>query len=181
VNIAIAVGLITAGSTLAGGIIASIATLKAQSSQIKQQQGAQRRAIRREAYVQLLNKFDEVDSLFQECWEMRLNSEPDRPVDLAFLAPLDRGVKSFDNAMNAVKLEGPEDVVVAAAQVQNAFREEGLFLAHLAIDSSKSGAAIRQIAEMKYQEFYDSRQAVKSHLIKVAASTLGKTLPGEVT
>lgn len=185
-NTAVAVGLITAGSTLAGGIIASLATIKAQNNQIKQQmviaqaeraerQNSERRAIRREAYVQLLNKFDEADNLMTECWKARPDSRPVESATEAEVA-VEEGVKSFDSAVNTVRLEGPPSVVDAAVKASQAFWDEMRYQAYLTdIDVTGSFDILQPIDPDKYDELHKIRLTARADLIKAAASALNET------
>jgi hypothetical protein len=185
VNITVAVGLITSGSTLAGGLIASMTALKVQKRQTARQdafavaerterQIAQRRTVRREAYVQLLNKFDQVNDLVQECWKSTPPTEPDQPMDETLRAA-DRGMATFDNAMNTVQLEGPSILVEAAAWANRTFQDEIIHIAQLCIDNMGSKTIMHQIENNKYKGYSSTRLRIKSELIDAATVGLRQT------
>jgi hypothetical protein len=129
----VSVALITSLSTLTAGAIASATTLMINRSQAnkenkrlqterKERYADQKREIRRDAYLQLLGKFDEVDNLMNECWKLYPQGE-DAPVRQEMLEA-GESINALDYALNVVRLEGPQKVVDAAQEMQLLFNGE---------------------------------------------------------
>jgi hypothetical protein len=187
-NIAVAVGLITAGSTIIGGLTASITTLKAQGNQVKlqrtlaetehkEQQEAASRAIRRDAYVALLNKFDEVEVLITECWKQIPSIAPHVQPPHESDVLLEKGLKSFDTTMNMVRLEGPTTVVVAAANARQVFWTEMIFVSRLSIDNKGSREILHRIDAVNYNKCVELRLMAKNQLVHAALNALNDPHP----
>ena len=68
-NTTVAVALITALATIAGGATAGTIGLIAQNRQSKLQQEAQRRQMRRDTYVELLTKHEDVSVALVDIWQ----------------------------------------------------------------------------------------------------------------
>lgn len=193
VNIAIAVGLITAGSTLAGGLIASVTALKVQSNQLKEQDSVakaeraerrdtQRRELRREAYAQFIGRFEELDTLVDDCWDWlrgsKSESEPSgiaRHVTEKILAARN-ALSALDSPLNIIALEGPADVQIAAHEVRFVFAQEylrvELELIGKLVPSEKSTLGLN---EDYYEESHKRRHTAKTVFIEAARTALEPT------
>lgn len=180
-NITVAVGLITAGSTLSAGIIASVTTLKVQGKQLGAQNilaaneraeglSDKHRAIRREAYVQLLTKLDEVDRMIGACWSEDTASRPsDSRIDAA-----QDSLRSLDTPANIVRMEGPESVTTAAAAAQIAFKGDLVAMLKVArnhIDDI-SNSRLSSLDPEAYRESYRNRLQARNKLIDAARTAL---------
>ncbi len=86
-NVTIVVALITAISTLLGGLIAGVISLRIAVRQAnaqrqlakderQEQQASDRRKAQREIYVQLLNRFDEIERRLHDFWQEHSTGNP---------------------------------------------------------------------------------------------------------
>jgi hypothetical protein len=134
VNATVAVALITSASTLFGGALASVTTLGINRNQakneavrssfeLKTRESSERRQIRRDAYLHLLNAFDETDSRLEMYWRRHPPAEKSESV-LAEFEETEAAISAFANAANAVQLEGPDQVIRAAEEALSAFESE---------------------------------------------------------
>jgi hypothetical protein len=182
-DLTIAVGLITSGSTIAGGLIASLSTLMAQKNQARHQERlteAEHRELRnnesirlrREAYLTLLNKFDEITELTVECWKDRPCVDPQRiPANETELA-LEKSVKSLDVTLNAVMLEGPAAIIDVAHKAKRIFRDEMLAIARLSLDNAGINNSLQAIDPEEYIKRSEQRISAKYEIIRVAGAIL---------
>jgi hypothetical protein len=123
VNATALIALITAMSTLLGGLIGSLTSIRIHKSQVAERDrvvreqrgelmGARTREVRREAYVLLLTRFDQLDALLRKCWELSPFVEADDPIPDAIIDARD-SLAAIANALNTVNLEGPPSVAEA--------------------------------------------------------------------
>jgi hypothetical protein len=177
-NATVAVALITSLSTLMAGVIASITSLivghrqnerEKERSQPERtaQQGDQQKQIRRDAYLQLLNKFDEVDGLISKAWEDYPPEKDDNPPREGTMAARE-GTESLPNAMNIVKLEGPEPVIDAGEEAEKAFHEELYYILQIGVSNIGKKERLFLLAKGNYGEHYGKRLTVKKKLVDAA-------------
>ena len=132
----VAVALITSLSTLCGGVIGSATSLILSNSQSHKDKLDKRREIRRDAYVQLLNKFDGLVVLLDKCW---MTQAPPKYAEVsAELLAVQDGLYELENATNAVQLEGPAEIIEVARPMYQLPNEE--FNAQLKITSQSQGS-----------------------------------------
>lgn len=133
-NTTLGVALITSLSTLSAGLLASVTSLRIQRRQTDTQLGialseqaerkdAQHRQLRRDSYVQLLTRFDEVTSALQSCWERNPPTTPDEPLNEA-ISQVRNLLSSLDASLNIVLLEGPQSLANAARDMQHIVNAE---------------------------------------------------------
>jgi LPS O-antigen subunit length determinant protein (WzzB/FepE family) len=138
-NITVAVGLITAGSTLAGGLIASVTSLKIQAKQLREQnvllkaerqerQNSERRSIRRDAYTEFLNQMDKTDDLIDIWWPDAASFKYEFVKSEGDITDVTKAMTALDNLANIVSLEGPEGPELAAKNAMEAFKRSFLYL-----------------------------------------------------
>jgi gas vesicle protein len=184
VNVAIAVGLITSGSTLIGGAIASITALMVQRNQLGKEasralsereelRNSQLRALRREVYVQMLARFDEADDALLEHWKDDAGGNPDEPVSAGSDAS-EKAVRNFDHIINLVRLEGAEEVVKAAEEASGVLWGEFRYMTELIVKYPGPKEILHQAAGDKYGDFYSARRVMKEKLARVSRSTLNE-------
>jgi hypothetical protein len=179
-NITVAVGLITAGSTLAGGLIASITSLKIQGKQLREQnvllkaerqerQNAERRSIRRDAYTGFLNQLDKVDELIDVWWpgttlfkSALIKSEGD-------ISDLNKAFVALENLMNIVSLEGPEAPELAATNAAMTYKN---CLVDLIVEREKARSGNVALDEDKRNQCSTARDRAKDAFIEAASKAL---------
>jgi hypothetical protein len=155
-NATIAVALITALSTLCGVLIAGIITLKVNKAQGEQQTAvakaeiderkkAEQRAVRRQAYVQFLNRFDEVERGLMDGWKI---SPADDADSRRALGAVENNLSSLDGYRNIVSMEGPVRVAATAAVLRAMLWDEY----HLLLDSRR--------------RFRESKEHASEHVIE---------------
>jgi hypothetical protein len=182
VDVAVAVGLITAGSTLIGGVIASITALMVQKNQLKkeadrvisdreEQRNSEFRALRREVYIQMLTRFDEADDALLEEWKEHPDAEPDQPLSAVSVAA-ETAIRNFDHVINLVRLEGAEEVIKAAEKASDVLWEEERYLTSLLVENHGSKMILHMIAGDKYGDFYGARIEAKKILARVSSAAL---------
>lgn len=192
-NIAIAVGLITAGSTLAGGLVASITALKIQSKQLREQsvlareeraerQAVQRRALQREAYARFIGVFEELDTLFSDCWDrvpkVRSDSGP-LPEITRYVTGKIRAIRdaldSLNSSINIIVLEGPVDVESAARKVCFVFAQECIKMELVLVGKLHPEESTADLEDYGPEESHMSRYAAKAAFIEAARTALEPT------
>lgn len=176
--------LITSISTLAGGLLASITSLRIQRRQTNiqnaivlseraEREDANRRQIRRDAYVHLLTCFDGASDALDKCWEAIPPADADGPVSEEVNATR-KLLVSLDTALNTVNLEGPPTVYSAATQLSTVINNQLNKLVHLNIDNEGSKEPLFKIAGPEYK-VWKPRLEAKSAFIEVAREALERT------
>ena len=179
-NITVAVGLITAASTLAGGLVASITSLKIQGKQLRDQntqlkaerherQDAERRSIRREAYIQLLNQLDKVDQLICVWWPDADSIRKEMNKYEGDISDVSNALDVLENLMNIVSLEGPKAAELAAKKAADTFADSNWALED-ELRKTKEGTAT--LDEDKYDKCNTERNAAKEAFIEEARKVL---------
>jgi hypothetical protein len=164
-NTTIAVAIITALATTAGAGIAAVFSLMNQSRQSKLQEEAQRRQIRRDAYVSFLTKFDEMSSIYDTVWNAPVSDDPFNPV----VEPIDQTVL-FRIALAIVQLEGPEAVSKAAQGLVYALDQESRQVDELADQKVGESAKFQDFVDM--DQLIEKRNSAKKRFIDEAAKAL---------
>lgn len=184
VNITIAVGLITAGATLAGGLIASITGLKIQARQLTEQNtqleaertdrhADERRALRREAYAQLLKKLDEVEHLSDSYWTPKIGIVGRilfKPIENP--AEIVKALEELEAAANIISLEGPETAEAAAKNILKVITKN---FTDLFADMSKSEGSSVELDDEGLQKLDNNAAALleaKKAFIEAARKAL---------
>jgi hypothetical protein len=127
------VAFITASSTICGGIVAAVTSIVVHKSQLRaQERGSdteraeqrlvRQQEIRREAYVRLLSRFDEVDSIMQKCWQLIPDPAADQLPGL--IGEASNGISAMGTALIIVALEGAPEVADAGAAADDKLRRE---------------------------------------------------------
>jgi gas vesicle protein len=165
----VAVALITSLSTLLGGLIGSVTSLFITNNQSRKERLEKRREIRRDAYVQFLNKFDEVVVLLDKCWARESGLEGSESDEMKAVA---RGLDELENAMNTAQLEGPAEIVDIARKVYDFLGQEFDLLLLITKEHRTSSRPRFELSDGKYFEARDSRITVKRKFIDAARSVL---------
>lgn len=178
-NITVAVGLIAAGSTLAGGLIASVTSLKVQGKQLREQnvllkaerqerQNAERRSIRRDAYTAFLNQLDKVDELMDVWWPGSTLVEEDLIKRKGDISDVANALVILENLANIVSLEGPEAAELAAKNATTTFKDA---LIDLAVERIHEGGGV-EIDKGKQDQSNTVRMEAKAAFIEAARKGL---------
>lgn len=193
VNIAIAVGLITAGSTLAGGLVASVTALKIQSKQLREQivlareeraerQAAQRRELQRAAYARFIGIFEELDTLINDCWDRvpKFRSDPEPLLEITrYVAEKIRVIRvaldTLNSSINVIALEGPVDVETAARKVCFVFAQECIKIELALVGRLHPEESTADLKDYGYEKSHMSRYAAKAEFIETARTALEPT------
>lgn len=181
-NVTIAVSLITACSTLAGGVIASVTTFIVQKTQLRHQErlavaerretrNAELRAMRRTVFETLLNKYDELSELATDCWKDRPCISVDAPPNVSEIA-LEKGLRSFEEVLNSVMIEGSAQVIQAAHKAKQILREEMLLITQISLQNAGQNTSLHTFDRSNYGKCYDQRVSVKYEIIKAVAIML---------
>lgn len=179
-NITVAVGLITAGSTLAGGLIASITSLKSQGKQLREQNAqlkaerlerhdAERRSIRRKAYMEFLNQLDKMDNLIDIWWPETTLIKYDIVKAEGNISDVTMAFGVLENLMNIVSLEGPEAVEVAAKNATTVIKDS---FVGLVVERRKAEVGTVALDEEKQYQCNTARSKAKSAFIEAASKVL---------
>lgn len=179
-NITVAVGLITAGSTLAGGLIASITSLKTQGKQLREQnvllkaereerQNAERRRIRREAYTGFLNQLDKVDELVDIWWPETTSTKSEFIKSEGNISDVTKAMVALENLMNIVSLEGPEAAKLAATDAAMTFKDSFSGLLTEALKAKEGNVALDAD---KSDQCNTARMEAKAAFIEAARKAL---------
>lgn len=181
-SITIAVAIITSISTLAGGLIGSITTIRVQQKQIGnqnsqaeieriEQRRSQRREIRREAYATILNKYDEIGGLIDSCWRMKPDSKSDGPITKAIL-DIEANIRSLDTMTNVVNLEGPQHVADAAKKAYDTLRYEMSELLRMTGNHQGDDRPLFMYSDSRYSGSRNTRMDAKKALVIAAREVL---------
>lgn len=184
-NETVAVAFITAGSTLTAGFLATTASIIIHKSGVKEQerlsgqvrddqQSARRREIRRDAYVQLLTRFDEVDGNLQKCWQLQPVSSPGQSLPPEITVATG-SLASFMTALNIVNLEGTQSVIDASLTASAALGAELATVAKQAVRRAGGTESLLVLAYDDYNAALDERRRVKQALITSAQEALEQT------
>ena len=175
-NITIAVALITACSTLAGGAIASITTILVQGKQLRNQAdqaAAERtdqnfdkhREFRRKAYADFLSKVDAVEREIVNCWK-------DSELTEDKLAAAHATFRSLDAPANIVYMEGPQIVGLAAMTTRLVLQEE-LIRVHKLFEKSKDNTVpMIENRDDEYGESFGRRLKIRWEFADAAREIL---------
>jgi hypothetical protein len=188
-DITVAVALITAGSTLVGGLTASVTAISVQRKQIEGQKTlarlqlldereTRRNDMRREIYIQVLNEFDKISDLLSKCWMEEPPVGFDEEVAASMIA-VDDGIRSFESAMNAVSIEGPVSVADIAQKAAQNFRDELLAVLRLAEKNIGRSDVLSSLAKNEYSNKYQARLGIKDELVEAIKSALAQNAPVE--
>jgi hypothetical protein len=178
VNITIAVALITALSTLSGGLIVSAVSLRIHRQQLAAQrqlaaderEEQQRLALRerqRQTYEQLLNRFDEIERALQKCWESHGIPGGDQNISPAMRAALNC-IIGFEQMLNVVAIDGPEQVSDLALDLQAVAFTEFRQIISASSTAPDATSPLLKIARDVYVEAVRTRKEAKAKLIKAA-------------
>jgi hypothetical protein len=178
-NITVAVGLITAGSTLAGGLIASITSLKIQGKQLREQnvllkaerqerQNAERRSIRRDAYTGFLNQLDKVDYLIDIGWPGSMSVKYELVKSEGDISDISNALTALENLANIISLEGPEAAELAAQNAATTFTHSFVALV-VEREKAKEGIALDKD---KLGQSTTARRDAKEAFIEAARKAL---------
>jgi hypothetical protein len=189
VDITVAVALITAGSTLVGGLAASVTAISVQRRQIEgqktlarlqllEERETRRNDMRREIYIQVLNEFDKISDLLSKCWMEEPPAGHDEVVPESMIA-LDGGIQRFESAMNAVSIEGPTSVADMAQKAAQNFRDEFLTVLKLAERNIGRSDVLSSLANNEYSNAYQMRLVMKDELVVAIKSALAENAPVE--
>jgi hypothetical protein len=165
----VAVALITALSTLFGGLIGSATSLFISNNQSRKERLEKRREIRRDAYVQLLNKFDEVVVLLDKCWAREPGIKGSESDEMNAVA---QGLDELENATNAAQLEGPAEIVDIIRNVYDLLSQEFDLQLLITKEHRASNRPRFELSDGKWFEARDSRITVKRNFINAARSVL---------
>jgi hypothetical protein len=172
-DITVAVALITSLSTLGGGLIGSATSVTINHSQSHKEKLAKRRELRRDAYMQLLNKFDEMVVMLENCWML---SPSDYYEDASRQAlAVNTGLFALENATNAVQLEGPAEIIAPAREMYNLLNKEFNLLLDVANENQGKDEIRKcffQLSDKKYFKARDSRPTAKKNFIDAARKVL---------
>jgi hypothetical protein len=183
-NITIAVGLITAGSTLAGGLIASVTSLKVQGKQLREQnvllkaerqerQDAERRSIRRDAYTGFLNQLDKVDYLIDVWWPGTASFKYELVKSEGDISDITSALMALENLANIVSLEGPKGPELAAKTAAMIFSRSFVTLV-VEREKAKEGTSTITYAldKDKLDKSTRARREAKEAFIEAASKAL---------
>jgi hypothetical protein len=184
-DVAVAVGLITSGSTLTGVIIASVTTVRVQKNQMVHQRAlaeaerqearnAALRTMRHGMYETLLNRIDEITELASACWVDRPCAASSLPANETELA-LEKGLKTLDGVLNSVMLEGSVSVIEAAHKAKQVFRGEMIQIAKISLGNAGMNTTLQSLAPDEYEKCYERRVSAKYEIIRAAATMLQGT------
>ena len=161
VDITVAVALITSLSTLGGGLIGSATSILTNNGQARKEKLAKRREIRRDSYMQLLNKFDELIPLLDDCW-MKTPAENNREGGADRVMRARDGLRAVENATNSVQLEGPMEILDPAREMHLLLLNEfGLLLDMITENRNEDVKCCFELADDKYFKKRDSRPIAK--------------------
>jgi hypothetical protein len=178
----VVVALIAAASTISGGVLGATTSIVIQRRQVKEQErlaerdrneqwSVRQRGLRREAYVQLLTCFDEVDGSLQKCWQMQPESSASQSLPRE-ITEATGSLASFMTALNVVKLEGPQSVVDASLSASEALRAEFKTVARQAVRHAGGTDTLLVLAHDDFDAALNERQRVKQALITAAQEAL---------
>jgi hypothetical protein len=180
------IALITALSTLSGGLIGSVTGLRIHHSQIEVQEkldnenrmekrARRRRKLRRQAYVSLLSRLDKIENLIQRCWELTPLPTHDDPIPDTLVEAHDQ-FAAIAAALNTVRLEGPPSVAEAGEAANEVIRSElSMILMHLLENAGKRDILI-VLATDDFRRATHQRQQAREQLMAAAQVALEQAL-----
>jgi hypothetical protein len=180
------IALITALSTLGGGLIAAFTGMRVQRSQVEVQEkldienrienrARRRRKLRRRAYVSLMNRLDEAERSIQVCWELTPLSAHDDPTPDALVEARDK-FAAITSALNTVRLEGPASVTAAGDATAGAIRAEINTILKLLLENAGKRDVLIVLATNDFRQATQRRQEAKGQLMLAAQATLEQDL-----
>lgn len=180
----IIVTLIAALSTLAGASVSGYIAFRVSRSQgdtqvtinrsqLSENRAMEMRQIRRDAYVQFLNRLGETEQVFDRTW-MSYPPQAENELDNFMLAPMN-AASDLRQARNLVTLEGPHGIGGMAIAISVQFQEECLVIAANASQAPKD----KQLAASATEAFTavrHQRDARKILFIKAAQEDLNEVI-----
>lgn len=180
-NATVAVALITAVSTLAGGALSGFISLSANRAQAKlqydlaqsnliEQRSAERRRLRRDVYEQFLTQASRVENEIRERWETIPPKEAD---SRKYIRDIIHEINNLQHPLSLVALEGTGEVVEKSKMLRTFLWAEAALIAklHERAYESKSPYFVIDIPK-EYTELSTLRNSAKNDVIIAARNAL---------
>ena len=174
----IVVALITSLSTLAGGLIASLISLRVQDKQIalqatlaSEERDANRyerqMEARKQACLEFLNKVADIEELLHKCWWEETAQGKEGTLTETFVRVMALTL-NLGRSINQVAIEGPVEVAVSADELQRALMKE----VEAALDAAygspedQNGKMLLSVDRNKHGKALSRRERAKINFIE---------------
>ncbi|MGW3262797.1 hypothetical protein [Streptomyces sp. NPDC001056] len=183
----IAVALITAASTLGGGLTTGGFAMWVNRRQLQtqkfntemerlEQRRTHHRDTRKESYLIFLQRVESFQDALRAAWRAQppSNTDEDNPSLEALLPAMDR----LSEALNVVALEGSEEVAGAGSAVWQQMQSEGIQLHRLHAEHRGVERMMSGISTPQYNAAEAQRRESIDTFIRIARGVLGGDVPG---
>lgn len=167
----IAVAIITALATIAGGATAGTIGLITQGRQLGEQRKVQRRQVRRDAYVEFLSTHEDVFNVLMDIWMQPPTSNKSTRILNPLYEPIDY-LRNNNIAANVVYLEGPQSVRSAAQAIIYFHNEQTAMIKKVALDNIGRTESLIDLSETSLDEVYEKRDVLADEFTNAATAAL---------
>jgi len=143
----------------------------------REQQKIMHREARREAYLDVLRKYHEVDRKIQELWKTRPGPDSEVPV-APIVIETDAAILDLREACANVILEGPDGVGQAAHGLWAACYAVSNVTNEIALANHGSDRRLFQLATDEQSTLEAARHSARGQFMRAASDAIGGRAPG---
>ncbi|MEU8742978.1 hypothetical protein AB0C39_04945 [Streptomyces parvulus] len=135
------------------------------------------REARREAYLDVLRKYHEVDRKIDALWKTRPSSHPDAPVD-SIILEVDTAILDLREACANVILEGPDSVAQSAHNLWTACDAVSTVATEISVAHYGSDQYLFMLITDEQSAAEAARHSARGEFIRAASNAIGGRAPG---